>query len=150
MYVLAYVGIMANNMAIPAMGCLGYPCNGFPRNIPVMGCRGCPCNGLPFFVWRIIGSLPLKGIPKEVSYAHLDTTKEASYSYCRSGVSGDSSGYCTRTRWHWFLIKGGADFRLDARASNTSKSTTNTSRAHLDPLQRLLRQPLRQRSEAYK
>ena len=80
MYVLAYVGIMANNMAIPAMGCLGYPCNGFPRNIPVMGCRGCPCNGLPFFVWRIIGSLPLKGIPKEASYAHLDTTKEASYS----------------------------------------------------------------------
>ena len=80
MYVLAYVGIMANNMAIPAMGCLGYPCNGFPRSIPVMGCRGCPCNGLPFFVWRIIGSLPLKGIPKEVSYAHLDTTKEASYS----------------------------------------------------------------------
>ena len=44
MYVLAYVGIMANNMAIPAMGCLGYPCNGLPRHVPVMGCRFSLCT----------------------------------------------------------------------------------------------------------
>ena len=56
MYVLAYVGIMANNMAIPAMGCLGYPCNGLPRLYP--------CNGLPPRLPRIIGSLPLKRIPR--------------------------------------------------------------------------------------
>ena len=96
MYVLAYVGIMANNMAIPAMGCLGYPCNGLPRLYP--------CNGLPTRLPRIIGSLPLKRIPRAAATMFRCTI-------------------------------------------NTSESTTNTStrchRAHLDPLQRPLRQPQR-------
>ena len=79
--------------------------------------------GCLFFAWRIIGSLPLKGIPKEVSCVHLDTTKEASYSIKDAVALVPNQG---------------------GRASNTSKSTTNTSRGHLDPLQRPLRQPLRQ------